>query len=191
MSHADNGETVAVVLDYLPHGRVDDDRPQHEKDHLAHALTLETFRLLELGLTDDADVGIGDRVVVEPADARDEQVRTVRDIEFEELSGNAHSELEYVIEDVVDEQEDRFVGFLNDAEPITLRLHSLNLLTGVGKKLRNRILDERERRPFESFDDVATRVSGFHDPDEVIADRILEELRAEDLKYRLFATRAE
>jgi putative nucleotide binding protein len=190
MSDADS-ETVAVVLDYLPHGRADDDRPQYEKPTLAHALTVEDFRLLELVLADQAGVTIGDRLVVEPAAVRDDRITEVRDVEFENLSGNAQSELEYVIEDVVYDQEERFVDFLNDAEPITLRLHSLNLLTGVGKKLRNRILDERERRPFESYDDVASRVSGLHDPSDVIADRILEELRAEDLKYRLFAVREE
>jgi putative nucleotide binding protein len=190
MSDADS-ETVAVVLDYLPHGRVDDDRPQYDKPTLAHALTVADFRLLELVLEDDAGVSIGDRLVVTPEDARDDRVETVRDVEFEDLSSNAQSELEYVVEDVVYEQEERFVDFLNDAEPITLRLHSLNLLTGVGKKLRNRILDERERRPFESFDDVASRVSGLHEPADVITERILEELRAEDLKYRLFAIREE
>jgi putative nucleotide binding protein len=180
---------TAIVLDYLPHGRADDDRPQYEKPTLAHAVGTDRFRLFELVLDDDASVGIDDEVVLFPAAERDERIDTIRQVEYDDLSSGAVSELDYVIEEFVAENEQRFVDFYNDAEPITLRLHTLNLLPGIGKKLRNTILDERERRPFESFDDLASRVSGLHDPDEVLAERILEELREDDLKYRLFATR--
>ncbi|MFC7175521.1 DUF655 domain-containing protein, partial [Halosegnis marinus] len=72
------------------------------------------------------------------------------------------------------------------AQPITLRLHQLNLLPGIGKKLRNDILDERKRKPFESFEELTERVSGLHKPREVLAERIAEELREDDLKYRIF-----
>jgi putative nucleotide binding protein len=78
------------------------------------------------------------------------------------------------------------VDFYNDAQPITLQLHQLNLLPGIGKKLRNNILEERKRGPFESFEDLGSRVSGLHNPKEVLVERILEELREEDLKYRTF-----
>ncbi|MFB6297765.1 MAG: DUF655 domain-containing protein, partial [Salinirussus sp.] len=77
--------------------------------------------------------------------------------------------------------------FYNEAQPITLRLHQLNLLPGIGKKLRNSILDERKRRPFGSFDDLESRISGLHDPEGVLVERIIEEIREEDLKYRIFA----
>ena len=81
------------------------------------------------------------------------------------------------------------MDFYNDAQPITLRLHQLNLLPGIGKKLRNSILDERKRKPFEDFDDLTERVAGLHRPKEILAERILEELREEDLKYRIFVGR--
>ncbi|MFB6155243.1 MAG: DUF655 domain-containing protein [Haloferacaceae archaeon] len=182
--------TYAVLLDYLPHGRPDDDRPRYQKSPVAYALGEDNFRLLELTLTDEADVGIGDRVVVEPGADR-ERVERLRDIEYDDLSNAAVSELEYVVEDIVDGDEQRFVDFFNDAQPITLRLHQLNLLPGIGKKLRNNILDERKRGPFESFDDLKDRVSGLHNPREVLVDRIMEELREEDLKYRTFVRRDE
>jgi len=89
----------------------------------------------------------------------------------------------------VADNEQRFVDFYNEAQPITLRLHQLNLLPGIGKKLRNGILDERKRRPFGSFDDLEARVEGLHDPEAVIVERVLEELRETDLKYRTFARR--
>jgi putative nucleotide binding protein len=193
---ADGGDSdesdanYAVVLDYLPHGRADDDRPQYEKSPLAYALGEADFRLFELTLGDDADVGIGDRVIVEPAGDR-ERVTALREVPYDELSNAAHSELEYVVAEIVEANEERFVDFFNDAQPITLRLHQLNLLPGIGKKLRNNILDERKRGPFESFDDLEERISGLHNPREILVERIQEELRDDDLKYKTFVRREE
>ncbi|MEF8856198.1 MAG: DUF655 domain-containing protein [Haloplanus sp.] len=177
--------SYAVVLDYLPHGRPGDDRPQYKKSPLAYALGESEFRLLELTIDDDADVGIGDRIVLGPAEER-EAVSRIREVGYDDLSNAANSELEYVVEEIVDRHERRFVDFYNDAQPITLRLHQLNLLPGIGKKLRNDVLDERKRAPFESFEELEERIAGLHDPKGVLVDRILEELRDEDLKYRTF-----
>jgi putative nucleotide binding protein len=181
----DGDRTHAVVLDYLPHGRASDDRPQYKKSPLAYAIGEAAFTLYELTLADDADVGIGDRVVVAPPEERTATDR-IRELGYDDLSNAANSELEYVVEEIVERHERRFVDFYNDAQPITLRLHQLNLLPGIGKKLRNDVLDERKRKPFESFDELEERISGLHDPKGVIVDRILEELRDEDLKYRTF-----
>ncbi|WP_129116440.1 DUF655 domain-containing protein [Halegenticoccus tardaugens] len=185
---ADDEPRYAVVLDYYPQGRPDDNRPQYKKRPLAYAIGETDFRLVELTFAEDADVGIDDRVVIEPASQR-EGIERIRDVEYGDLSNNAVSELEYVVAEIIESDEERFVDFYNDAQPITLRLHQLNLLPGIGKKLRNNILDERKRRPFESFDDLEERVSGLHRPREVLAERIIEELRDEDLKYRTFVRR--
>lgn len=182
----DKAPVSAIVLDYLPRGRPDDDRPQYEKEPVAYALEDGDFRLVEVEFADGADVSIGDRIVIDPPD---ENVATVRDIGYEDLSSGAKSELEYAVEEIVEAEEERFVDVYNEAGPITLRLHQLNLLPGIGKKLRNTILDERKRKPFESFDELEERVSGLHRPKEVLGERILEELREEDLKYRIFARR--
>jgi putative nucleotide binding protein len=196
MTTSESGETdgsdpeYAVVLDYLPHGRADDDRPQYQKPSLAYALGESDFRLVELTLGEDADVGIGDRVVIEPADER-VSVDRLRDIEYGDLSNSAVSELDYVVEELVEREERRFVDFYNDAQPITLRLHQLNLLPGIGKKLRNNVLEERKRKPFESFAELEERVSGLHNPKDVLVDRIIEELRDDDLKYKTFVGREE
>jgi len=171
----------AVVLDYLPHGRPEDDRPQYEKSPIAYALGETDFRLFELTVADGADVSIGDRVAV-----ASDHVSRYREVDWEDVTNAARSELEYVVEDVVDRQEKRFVDFYNEAQPITLRLHQLNLLPGIGKKLRNSVLDERKRGPFESFEDLEDRIAGLHDPKGVLVDRIIEEIRDEDLKYRVF-----
>ena len=175
----------AVIVDYLPHGRPDDTRPQYQKAALAYALETESFDLLELTLTEDADVNIVDRIPIDEA-ANDAVIEDVTDIEYDDLSNSGVSELEYAIEAIIDADEQRFVDFYNDAQPISLRLHQLNLLPGIGKKLRNKIIDKRKRQPFESFEDLADRVGGLHNPKEVIAERIMDELRDEDLKYKIF-----
>jgi putative nucleotide binding protein len=175
----------AVVLDVLLHGRTEDDRPQYQKQPLAYALDVEDFALYELVVESDADVAIGDRISVPDAAFVERVVET----DYDDLPGGARSELDYAVEDLVAANEQRFVDVYNEAQPITLRLHQLNLLPGIGKKLRNAILDARERRPFESFEDLQSRVSGLHNPEEILVERILEELREEDLKYRIFVGR--
>ena len=188
MSTAESDERVeTVVLDVLPNGRPDDDRPPSRKDPLAYALGVDEFGLYELILSDDAHVLVGRRLVVEPRDERDEQIVAVRDASYDDISGAAQSELEYAVEELIEADERRFVDFYNEAQPITLRLHQLNLLPGIGKKLRNDILDERKREPFDAFEDIAERVSGLHHPKDVLVERITEELREDDLKYRIFA----
>ncbi len=183
-------EREAVVLDYLAHGRSDDDRPQYQKDPLSYALGVTDFHLYECTIDRDVGVGIGDRLVVEPRSERHEAIESVRTVEYDDLSGGARSELEYVVEDVVDADERRFVDFYTEAQPVTLRLHQLNLLPGIGEKLRDSILDARKRGGrFDSFEDVEERVDGLHDARSVVVDRIMQELTEDDLKYRLFARR--
>ncbi|APW98096.1 adenosine deaminase [Halobiforma lacisalsi AJ5] len=185
---ADDDVRRAVVLDYLAHGLSDDGRPQYEKSPAGYALGVEDFQLYQVAFDEDERLTIGTKVVVEPPAERD-VVTECNEVEYDDLSSGAQSELEYVVQDLVEENEDRFVDFYNEAQPITLRLHQLNLLPGIGKKLRNSILDERKRKPFESFEDLSERVSGLHDPDEVLVERILQELRDDDLKYQTFVGR--
>ena len=180
----------AVVLDYLAHGMSDDGRPQYEKSPAGYAMAVDDFTLYEVAFDEDTRLTIGTHVVVEPPEERD-VVSACRTVEYGDLSSGARSELEYVVEDLVEAEETRFVDFYNEAQPITLRLHQLNLLPGIGEKLRNAVLDQRKRGPFESFEELEERVSGLHDPDEIIVERILEELRDEDVKYKLFVGRRE
>jgi putative nucleotide binding protein len=174
---------AAAILDVLAHGRAEDDRPQYQKEPLAYAVDVSEFGLYELVLTDAADLSIGDQIDLEDTDS----IERLSDIEYDDLPSGANSELDYAIEEIVEANEQRFVDFYNDAQPITLRLHQLNLLPGIGKKLRNNLLDERKRQPFSSFEEIEDRISGLHNPEEVLVERIIEELREDDLKYRIFA----
>jgi len=185
MTDTESGDGIgAVVLDVLPRGRPDDDRPQHQTEPLGFAIGVDEFRLYELTLSEGSDVSFGDEIDLA-------EFGRVTEVGFEDLPSGPRQELEYAVEDIVEADEQRFVDFFNDAQPITLRLHQLNLLPGIGKKLRNSILDERKRKPFESFEDLTDRVSGLHNPREVLIERIQEELREEDLKYRTFVRRSD
>ncbi len=98
----------------------------------------------------------------------------------------ARSSLPEAVRKLVSEREEVFVEFFNIAEPINIRIHALETLKGVGKKMAKHLLVERERRRFSSFDEVKKVLKV--DPVEVLADKILEELECrQEVKYYLFA----
>jgi len=103
------------------------------------------------------------------------------------LTANAKMELPTAIEKIVLAREKDFVSFFNSAQAITPRMHALELIPGIGKKYMWQIINERERKPFESFEDLQKRAN-IPNPAKLLAKRILEELTGES-KYRLF-TRA-
>lgn len=183
----DQGNTV-IVLDYLPRGRSDDERPQYQKEPLVLGVNTDTFELFELTLGPEESKTIGEEVNI---GSGDDTIQNVRRIGYDELSTGAKSELEHVIREVIAAEEDRFVDVYNSAGPISLRLHQLNLLPGIGDKLRDTILDQREREPFESLADLESRISGLHDPGEILVERILEEIQDEGVKYKLFVKSSE
>ena len=108
---------------------------------------------------------------------------------FERLTHTARAELEFVLKDIVQKEEARFVEFFNKAQPLSTRMHSLELLPGMGKKRMWEIVNERKIRPFSSFQDMQDRIKLMPDPRKVIISRILEELQGLD-KHSIFVERA-
>ena len=82
-------------------------------------------------------------------------------------------------------REKEFVNFINTAGAITIRAHALEHLPSIGKKHLESILDERKRKPFESFDDIQKRVPHLGNPLDIFAERIMLELKGGE-KYYLF-----
>ena len=105
-----------------------------------------------------------------------------------DLTSFAKSELPFVIEKLVKENEQRFVDFFNNAQPISTRLHQLELLPGIGKKHLWDIIDERKKGPFTSFEDVKNRIKLMPDPSNAIIKRIMEELENDNVRFRLFVS---
>ncbi|HYB75840.1 MAG TPA: DUF655 domain-containing protein, partial [Nitrososphaerales archaeon] len=74
--------------------------------------------------------------------------------------------------------EAKYVAYFNDLQPLTPRLHGLELIPGIGKTFMHQIIEMRERKPFTSFADIQERV-GLREPAKMVAKRIVEELAGE------------
>ncbi len=172
-------EDYAIVLDYLPLGRPDDPRGIP----LVQLVGTSYFTLLEAIPKRGAKITLLEQVYVGKGE-RDKIAKIKGRIRYEDLTSVAKSNLEDVIKKLVKEREKQFVEFFNKARPITVRLHSLELLPGIGKKIMFEILEEREKKPFESFEDIKKRIP-LVDPEKAIVGRILEEIKGE-CKYYLF-----
>jgi putative nucleotide binding protein len=147
----------------------------------------EFFTLLEALVKEGLMLKPNDRVYV-GKDARDEVTYIIGRVGFDELTASAKAELPSVISRIVLNREKWFVNFFNTARAITPRMHALELVPGIGKKYMWQLINERERKPFESFEDLQKRTE-LPNPVKLITKRVLEELEG-DSKYRLF-TRAQ
>jgi putative nucleotide binding protein len=178
-------EVYAHVLDFLPHGRPGA-RPGYRAGALVQVIGEEFFTLLEAIAKEGIILKSSERVYV-GKDARDKLTYIIGRIGYDELTSSAKMELAPAIEKIVINREPLFVNFFNAAQAITPRMHALELIPGIGKKYMWQILDERERNPFKSFEDLQQRAN-IPNPSKLIAKRVLEELSGES-KYRIF-TRA-
>ncbi|MCJ7429098.1 MAG: DUF655 domain-containing protein [Candidatus Nanohaloarchaeota archaeon QJJ-5] len=170
----------AIVLDFLAHGK-----PSGKEEPLAQVLGTTYFNLLEVVARDDQRLKANEEVYI--GDGEREKVKYIKGrITTDDLTGNASSELDYVLDDLIEENEDRFVEFFNNAQPITTRQHSLELLPSVGKKHMWEIIEERDTGDFEGFDDMKERVDLLPDPRTIIKKRLKKELEGGRKRY-LFA----
>lgn len=175
-------EDYAYVLDFLPYGRPSL-RLKRRGGAIAQLIGEKYFTLLEAVVREGVTLKPSDRVYI-GRDYRAEILFIIGRISYEELTANAKMELENVIEKIILSRENYFVSFFNSARPITPRMHSLELIPGIGKKYMWKIIDEREKKPFESFQDLQKRVN-IPNPAKLLAKRVLEEIST-DCKYRLF-----
>ena len=181
-------EDYAYILDYLPTGR--QDVHKFRREPVAYAVGESEFKLFELTPKEGVTLTISEKVYIgKDMERREKILHVKRRVGYNDLTHNAQKELRYVIEDIVKNNEKRFVEFYNTAPPITTRLHSLALLPGLGKKTMWQILEEREKKPFESFDDIKERVPSLKHPEKPIVERILTELMDPNQKYRLFVAK--
>jgi putative nucleotide binding protein len=179
-------EEYAYVLDFLPHGRPGF-RPTGRAGYRAGALVQcvgeEFFTLLEALVKEGLPIKAGDRVYV-GKDARNEVTYIIGRIGYEELTAAAKSELPVAISKIVMNREAWFINFFNTARAITPRMHALELVPGIGKKYMWQVINERDRKPFTSYEDLQKRTE-LPNPVKLITKRVLEELEG-DSKYRLF-----
>ncbi|MBI4393722.1 MAG: DUF655 domain-containing protein [Euryarchaeota archaeon] len=179
-------EEYAYILDHLPQGRPDD--PRRGRDALAYGLGEQNFALLEIVPKPNVVLVGGERVYVgKDQPEKREKIDHVRGrVRFEEMTHAAQSELRFAIEAMVTKNEERFIRFYNEAPPITTRLHVLELLPGLGKKLMWAVLNERKKGVFKGFKDMEERVKQLHQPAKLLAHRIELEITDPNQKYHLF-----
>ncbi len=177
-------EDFGIVLDFLPHGSPSDPRPIHLREPVAQVLGENFFTLLEVVPAKDVTLHSQEKISL-GKETRDKVERIRQRIGYEDLTATAKNELPHAIGKAIEENENRFVEFFNKAGPLTTRLHQLELLPGVGKKLMWVILQEREKGPFKSLADIGERVKGLDAKGSLIK-RILLEIQGKDV-YFLFA----
>ncbi len=183
-------EEYAYVLDFLPHGRPGvrvSGRAGYRAGALVQLIGEEFFTLLEALIKEGALLKPNDRVYV-GKDAREEVTYIIGRIGYDELTVAAKNELTAVISRIVLNREEWFIDFFNNARAVTPRMHALELIPGIGKKYMWQVINTRERKTFENFDDLQKRTE-IPNPVKLITKRIMEELSG-DSKYRLF-TRAQ
>ncbi len=169
------------VLDFLEHGR-----PGEKDEPSAQGIGTNNFNLLEVVMRDEERPKGGEELYI--GEGERDRVKYIKGrLSYDDLTGSAKSELKYVLQAMINEEEEKFVEFFNEATPVTPRRHAFELLPGVGTKHMQKLLDEREKGEFEDFDDIRERVSSLPDPEKLLIDRITEELKGE-AKRKLFVS---
>ena len=172
-----------IVLDFLPYGKPGD----RKAEPIAQGIGDKYFNLLEVVVKEGLQLKPKDRVYIGPE--KREEVKYIKGrIRYEDLTTLAKENLKEVLNEIVERDEKRFVDFFNKAGPITTRLHSLELLPGIGKKHMWEIIQERKKKLFESFEELQKRIPMLPNPKRIIVERILEELQNKD-RHRLFVAR--
>ncbi|MFH1229640.1 MAG: DUF655 domain-containing protein [Candidatus Aenigmatarchaeota archaeon] len=169
-----------VVLDFLPRGH-----STGRLEPIAQVIGDKYFSLLEVVVKKDVILKTGDRTYI--GDSKREQIDHIkRRISINELTSFSKSELPFMVEKLVKENEPRFVEFFTKSQPISTRLHQLELLPGIGKKHLWDIIDERKKGPFTSFEDIKARIKLMPDPAVSVIKRVMEEMENDEIRFRLF-----
>ncbi len=177
-------EEKAIVLDFLPNGYPFDNRPSHLKNSIAQAMGKDHFVLLEL--VPKKDIYLQPHQEVYIGEGKREQIHhIIGKMPMSRLTETAKSELSFIIQDSIKSNSERFVDFFNNAQPLSTRMHQLELLPGLGKKHMWEIIECRKEEPFKDFGDLKKRVKLMPDPEKLIMKRIMRELEGGE-KHNIF-----
>ncbi len=177
-------EDYAYVLDYLPRGRVGAGGAHFRVEPTVQLIGEAYFTLLEARVRAGSSFDLHEMVYIGKDRPRDKILHVIGRVHYDDLTSTAKSELPSVLETIVLSHEKKFVEFFNIAQAITPRMHALELIPGIGKKYMWKIIEEREKRPFTSFQDIQKR-TGIPDPAKKVVNRIQEELSGRS-KYKIF-----
>ncbi|MDH5401658.1 MAG: DUF655 domain-containing protein [Candidatus Heimdallarchaeota archaeon] len=176
-------EELGIVLDVImPEQNRRKDKFKDEP--IVIIIGTEWFTILELVPEDPNEIMLHDEIVLNKEN--DSTIKAIIGrIPFDKLTSFEENQLEKAINIILDKKEKRFVTWLNQASPISIRKHSLHLIKGIGPKSLEIILNERKIMPFISFEDFNERTR-IKDIKQLLVNRILDEISNEDEKHHLF-----
>ena len=177
-------EEYAYVLDFNPRGKSSTVRGR--EGIIITAIGEDRLTLLEVLGVPNSTFEVGERIYI-GKEGRKKVLSVLGKMDHERISSSAQSELPSVVEKIVTENESKFVEYLNNARPLTPRIHALELIPGIGKTYMKTMLEEREKKKFESYEDLQERV-GFKEPIKHISERIMDEITGES-RMNLFVKR--
>ena len=141
------------------------------------AIGEERLTLLEILGIENSIFDVGERIYI-GKEGRTKVQSVLGKIDYIKISDSAKNEIPGVVELIVTKNEKKFVDYINNAQPLTPRTHTLELIPGIGKTYMNIIIKEREKNPFESFYDIEKR-TGLKEPIKHLSQRIIEEVLGE------------
>ncbi len=165
-------EEYAYVLDYTQRGKSTTVRGR--EGLIIQGIGEEHLTLLELLGIQNMNFEVGERVYI-GREGRDKVMSVLGRLEYNNISQSAKNDLPTIVERIVLQNERRFVDYINNAQPVTPRIHALELIPGIGKTYMFNIIRQREKKRFESFEDLQSRV-GLREPAKLIVKRIVDEI---------------
>jgi putative nucleotide binding protein len=177
-------EEHAYVLDYNSRGKSSTVRGRD--GIIITAIGEERLTLLEILGIPNSTFEVGEKIYI-GKEGRTKVLSVLGKLDYDKISSSAQSELESTVENIVTNNESKFVEYLNNAQPLTPRIHALELIPGIGKTYMKSMLEERDRKKFESYQDLQERV-GLKEPVKHIAQRIIDEVSGQS-RMNLFVKR--
>jgi len=177
-------EEYAYVLDFVE--RAKSSTVRGREGIIVTGIGEDRLTLLEILGVPDSSFEVGERVYI-GKEGRTKVLSVLGKMVHGKISSTAQNELAGVVEIIVNQNEKKFIDYINNSQPLTPRIHALELIPGIGKTYMKLILEEREKKKFESFDDLQNRV-GLKEPIKQICKRILEEITGET-RMNLFVKR--
>ena len=150
------------------------------------ALGEERLTLLEILGVEDSIFDIGEKIYI-GKEGRTKVQSVLGKLDYEQISGSSQSELSNVVKTIVTNNEERFVDYINNAQPLTPRKHSLELIPGIGKTYLRLIIEQINKQKFLNYKDMEER-AGLKEPVNHLSKRIIEEISGET-QFRLFVKR--
>ena len=177
-------EEYAYVLDFNPRGKSLSVRGR--EGIIVTAIGEDRLTLLEVLGVPNSTFDVNERIYI-GKEGRTKVLSVLGKLDYDHVSSSAQSELPGVVETIVTTNEPKFVEYLNNARPLTPRIHALELIPGIGKTYMKTMLEERDKKKFESYQDLQERV-GFKDPIKHISERIMDEITGQS-RMNLFVKR--